>query len=483
MAQRIPVRFWLLLVGLTLLLPERARGGANAWTTNFPVGRTVFDIVLDPGNASTVYAASEGGGVLKSGDGGATWSPTGLGGSVSSLAIASTTPPTLYAVPFSGGLLKSTDGGMTWRPADVGLPGASKVVIPPAMPTTAYAIGRSGVFRSMNSGDSWVQLTNPLAGRPEGPTSLAVDPRASSTLYLGTSGGATGIFRSTDGGATWNPINEGLAFSGVAGLPGITVLAVDPSNTQTVYAGSQFGILKSINGGQSWFSSDAGLQRHAILDLVVDSGNPGTIYAATFNCVIPTSMSALPLVAPAAHTPGGDGVYRSIDSGASWTPFNNGLTHRCVYSVAASPDGKTLHAATFFRGVFSYTLAPPCIPTSNQLCLLDGRFRVTLEATDPRAGNTGIGHAIPQGNRHGSFSLPSFTGDPTFPEVIVKMLDATGVPPPLGGFFWVFHTGLTDLQYTMTVTDMMTGALRTYRNNRSDPANLCGGADTVAFRN
>ena len=52
----------------------------------------------------------------------------------------------------------------------------------------------------------------------------------------------------------------------------------------------------------------------------------------------------------------------------------------------------------------------------------------------------------------------------------------------LGGAFWVFHTGLTDLEYTLTVTDSSNGAERVYRNERSDPSRLCGGADTDAFR-
>ena len=57
------------------------------------------------------------------------------------------------------------------------------------------------------------------------------------------------------------------------------------------------------------------------------------------------------------------------------------------------------------------------------------------------------------------------------------MLDATS----LDGWFWLFHTGLTDLEYTLTVTDSISGAQRTYRNDRSDPERLCGGADTQAF--
>ncbi len=77
------------------------------------------------------------------------------------------------------------------------------------------------------------------------------------------------------------------------------------------------------------------------------------------------------------------------------------------------------------------------------------------------------------GDRFGIFSLPGFTGDPQFPEVVVKMVDARSFT----GKFWFFHTGLTSLDYTLTVTDSETGAVRTYES----PGPFCGGADTSAF--
>jgi hypothetical protein len=90
------------------------------------------------------------------------------------------------------------------------------------------------------------------------------------------------------------------------------------------------------------------------------------------------------------------------------------------------------------------------------------------------------GAAIPRGDKFGYFSLPDFTGDPTFPEVFVKMADATSQP---GNSFWLFHTGLTDLDYTLTVTDQTTGAVKTYGGGATEGTLLCGSADTSAFRN
>jgi hypothetical protein len=86
-----------------------------------------------------------------------------------------------------------------------------------------------------------------------------------------------------------------------------------------------------------------------------------------------------------------------------------------------------------------------------------------------------------QGDRVGYFSLPAFTGDPAFPEVVLKMADATGAPAPFGGSFWVFHAPLTDVGYTLTITDQMRGTVRVYTNTPSSPGQLCGGVDTSAF--
>lgn len=120
--------------------------------------------------------------------------------------------------------------------------------------------------------------------------------------------------------------------------------------------------------------------------------------------------------------------------------------------------------------------------TDDTLSLLKNRFLVTLSATDPRTGKSTIGHGVSQGDRWGFFALPEFTGDPDFPEVIVKMADATLSPPPFGGSFWFFYSSLTDVQYTLTVTDQASGRTRSYSNVASLPGQLCGGADTNAFQ-
>jgi hypothetical protein len=117
--------------------------------------------------------------------------------------------------------------------------------------------------------------------------------------------------------------------------------------------------------------------------------------------------------------------------------------------------------------------------SDGDLLLLNGRFEVNLAATDPRTGltTTGTAHALSDGS--GYFSLPDFTNSPTFPEITLKMVDATAAAPPFGGAFWFFYSSLTDVDYTLTVTDRQSGLVRTYGNSGSTP--FCGGADTNAF--
>jgi hypothetical protein len=81
---------------------------------------------------------------------------------------------------------------------------------------------------------------------------------------------------------------------------------------------------------------------------------------------------------------------------------------------------------------------------------------------------------FPQGDRFGYFSLPDFMGDPSFPEVFVKMVEATWLPERP---FWLYHTGLTHLSYTLTVTDRNSGTSKTYRYAGS----FCDGVDRNAF--
>ncbi|MGK2858931.1 MAG: PPC domain-containing protein [Thermoanaerobaculia bacterium] len=115
-----------------------------------------------------------------------------------------------------------------------------------------------------------------------------------------------------------------------------------------------------------------------------------------------------------------------------------------------------------------------CFRSADSLCLNNNRFRVTLAATDPRTGNTGIGHSVPYNDINGFFAIPDLTNDPTNFEVFVKVLDGRTT----NGHFWVFYGGMTDFAYTITVVETATGATKTYVKPGLE---FVGGADTSAF--
>ena len=149
-------------------------------------------------------------------------------------------------------------------------------------------------------------------------------------------------------------------------------------------------------------------------------------------------------------------------------------------ALAFDADRDVLHAATS-NGVWERALtapAPsaPCQVASGSLCLLGGRFSARVDAWDPRTGTYTSGTAVSQTDGFGYFSFPAFTGDPSLPEVLVKMVDAAA--PPWNSD-WVFWGSLSDVNFLLTVTDTATGVAKTYENDPLDP--FCGGADITAF--
>jgi hypothetical protein len=109
-----------------------------------------------------------------------------------------------------------------------------------------------------------------------------------------------------------------------------------------------------------------------------------------------------------------------------------------------------------------------------KLCLNQGRFEVSLGATDPRTGNVGNGEPVRQNDIFGYFSIPDLTNDPSNPEVFIKILDGRA----FNGKFWVFYGSLTDFELTLTVLDVETQTSRTYTRPGGE---ACGEYDTDAF--
>lgn len=235
--------------------------------------------------------------------------------------------------------------------------------------------GRSApMFSAFVSSASWSALgPAPITGSDQysGRTnSIAIDPTNSQTIYIGTATG--GVWKTTTSGASWTPLTDnecGLAMGSVV---------LDPVNPQIVYAGTGeangsidsyqgCGVLVSTNGGATW------TQRGA--NTFVASSGPATIFKMLVDPA--TAGSTTTTVVFAASWAG---LYRSANSGASWT---NVLSHT-LSDIVASPTPGEFYAAVWGGGVYKSTDAGltwtklVSFPTTNL-----GRIALAAPSTPP----------------------------------------------------------------------------------------------------
>ena len=372
-------------------------GGRNWRLMNTGLAGFVHALVGDPQRPDTVYAGMAAGGVYKTTDRGENWRAvnvglTGLDLSPGALAIDPKTPATVYVATPRGGVFKSADSGDSWQPVNTRSINPTPVwvlAIDPITPTTIYAgSGGSGVFKSSDGGGSWRSMNAGLSDVATSDiTALVIDPQTPTTLYLGWVGGPygvpSGVCKSSDAGNSWIAINTGLPDSRVvqalaialsapatlylnlryAGAPDIgvykttdggktwnliaqnsdvgSVLGVDPRTPDIVYASGVpsregSGILKSVDGGITWRPINAGLINLHVHALAIDPQTPTTLYLGTQEWP--------------GQTHGG--IFKSIDGGSTWRAINAGLTDFNVIALAIDPRTPSTIYATTPDGVF-----------------------------------------------------------------------------------------------------------------------------------
>jgi subtilisin-like proprotein convertase family protein len=184
--------------------------------------------------------------------------------------------------------------------------------------------------------------------------------------------------------------------------------------------------------------------------------------------------------------PDGTSVLLSDHTGSAEHPINAfyGLTDAPAQSLEAF-SGKTANGIWTLRvedtvtgvtgkirgfAVHLITAAAPCVASSGALCLNSGRFKVQVAWQVPAQGTSGAGTAVPLTTDTGYFWFFSSNNV----ELVVKVVDGRAV----NGHFWVFYGALTNVQYTITVTDSLTGDIRSYVN---PDGNLASVADVSAF--
>ena len=270
------------------------------------------------GQPLVYYFGGTGGGVFKTSDAGNNWTNVTDGflgvGSVGAIAVAPSDPNVVYVgtgsacprgnISAGDGVYRSTDAGKTWK--HIGLRDAGqvgKIRVHPDDPDHVYvaALGHifgpneeRGVFRSTDGGETWEKVL--FIDERTGVVDLSMDANNPRILYAGAwaaerkpwsliSGSeAGGIYRSTDGGDTWDRLEGGLP----EGMVGKTSVAVSPANSDRVWVlleaeGEKGGVYRSDDGGDSWtrINGEANLRQRPwyYIHIYADPKDENTVYA------------------------------------------------------------------------------------------------------------------------------------------------------------------------------------------------------------
>jgi photosystem II stability/assembly factor-like uncharacterized protein len=328
----------------------QVQAAVNQWSSIGPEGADVVRLSIDPHNPATVYAGTWYGYQFKTADGGASWMLDDTAPTPGAMIFDPQVPGTIYARNASG-VSKSTDGGMSWNSVNAGLPSSdgvhfdvSALVIDPQNSLTLYAgtavnvaassVVGYGIWKSTDGGASWSAASSGLPKDPKsddqyaGVFDLAIDSQNPGTIYaviehFGVAG--SWILKSTDGGGSWSPASSGLPRSRM-------IMAIDPQNPATLYVASDSGVFRTDDGGQTWLRTKSA-PAEFIITLLVDPQSQNTLYAVA------------KIDDPSVFEK--DAVYKSVDRGDTWNKANSGLPATMIRPLAIDPQNSaTLYAGT-----------------------------------------------------------------------------------------------------------------------------------------
>jgi photosystem II stability/assembly factor-like uncharacterized protein len=306
------------------------------------------------GRPREAYFGATGGGLWKTTDGGASWSPVTDGqlksSSVGAVAVSESNPDVVYIgmgescirgnIMAGDGVYKSTDAGKTWT--QIGFDGGGKQVISkirvhPTNPDIVWVAvfgfhgapnEERGVFKTTDGGKTWKKVL--YRDDKTGAIDISVDRTNPNVLYaalweayrieyqMSSGGPGSGLFKSTDGGDTWKEItrNQGLP-SGVVGRIGVSVSGADPNRVYALVENENGGLFKSDDAGATWTLANGGrnIRQRAFYytHITADTKNKDVIYALN------TSL------------------FRSTDGGKTLTSIGQG-THGDHHDLWVDPD-------------------------------------------------------------------------------------------------------------------------------------------------
>lgn len=226
----------------------------------------VYGLVFDPTNPRVIYASAvfEGRGkMFKSSDKGETWkeiyTSAANGPLVVSLVIDKRNPQTLYASTSDNQVVKSVDGGNSWKNIFQTSQPVAEVAMDSADGNLIYLLATDGtLFRSTDGGGSFSDIREKLSQgfsiSGGGYSVLETDPSVSGVVYLA---GQEGIVKSIDGGNTWKKI---VALSDPSSFP-VTAMGINPKNPNEIIYGAGQATFKSVDGGVNWSTSQFDIKK------------------------------------------------------------------------------------------------------------------------------------------------------------------------------------------------------------------------------
>ena len=312
-------------------------------------GGRVLAVTGVPGQPNTYYFGAVAGGVWKTTDGGASWKPMSDKEpfwSVGAIAVAPSNPSVIYVgtgeacirgdISYGNGVWKSLDGGQTWQ--HVGLEDTrqiGRIFVDPHNPNIVFvaALGHAfgpnaerGVFRTTDGGTTWQKVL--FKDDKTGAIDLSFDPHNPNLIFaalyearrspweLVSGGPGSGLYRSSDDGTTWKQLEGHGLPKGVLGRIGVAVSGANSDRIYAVIEAEQGGIYRSDDGGENWtkVSGDARFTQRSWYygHIFADPKNADTVYMLNV------------------------GMFRSSDGGKTWTQVR--APHGDTHGLWIDPD-------------------------------------------------------------------------------------------------------------------------------------------------
>lgn len=225
------------------------------------------------------------------------------------------------------GVMRSTDAGETWRRVGIGQGIHSDALVRvlanhQGQPNTIFAGTDRGLLRSEDAGATWQSVDSPLNDYCV--WAIAIDPVDPTTMFAGTgTPDPATIFRSTDGGTTWDqrPVEVAEECPAV-GVPRVTGIAIDPDNRRSIWVGLEVdGVRHSSDGGDTWTAINGAIPNPDVHNVAVAAGPPKTVIVVVNN-----------------------DVYTSTDDGSTWDRLGIDDVFPMTYprGISVQPDNSNV---------------------------------------------------------------------------------------------------------------------------------------------